>query len=384
MVGANGKVTKRATKAKKGTKKDLAKLETSRQQANIGISKKLQPKNKPPFFKLDQKVKKTNGPASSVGPAFGRLGAATIAGGNKPVLKLNFLINGKKLTKTITIKVKKALYIKALITQPIPTIGSTLKVKKKIGTSLLSFLPFKKLKILTAKAPGFGSATGVAKIGTGALGAPTIGTGGLGAATIGTGTLGAATIGKGTLGAATIGTGALGSATLGTGALGSAKLGVGALGAGGLAVGTLGGTLAAGTLGGGVLGLGALAGGTTVVGTGAVAGTGALGTGALEIGAIGAGALGAGALAAGGLGGGAPGAGERASGAVETAALARTAATLNLSFNDFDGTLNILNTTLDRKLERDLSNNSKFFEVFDMALFVKFVLFKQIPTIAGR
>ena len=56
MVGANGKVTKRATKAKKGTKKDLAKLETSRQQANIGISKKLQPKNKPPFFKLDQKV----------------------------------------------------------------------------------------------------------------------------------------------------------------------------------------------------------------------------------------------------------------------------------------------------------------------------------------
>ena len=110
MVGANGKVTKRATKAIKGKIKDVAKLEKSRQQAITASSKKLKPKT----FPIEKKVKKTNGPAS-VGPMFGRLGASTKAAGNKPVLKLNFLINGKKLAKTIKIKGSKAAYIKSFI-----------------------------------------------------------------------------------------------------------------------------------------------------------------------------------------------------------------------------------------------------------------------------
>ena len=53
MVGANGKVTKRSTIAKKGTKKDLAGIGAGkikiREQVNKALSKKLKPKNKPPF-----------------------------------------------------------------------------------------------------------------------------------------------------------------------------------------------------------------------------------------------------------------------------------------------------------------------------------------------
>ena len=154
------------------------------------------------------------------------------------------------------------------------------KIKKKIKIkkpSILvpSYLPFKKLKILIAKAPGFVVAsttvgagtlgTGVigagavtaGKIKAGKLGAGALGAGVLGAGVVGTGVVGTGLLGAGTLGAATLGAGTLGAATLGTGALGAATLGTGAVGVG---------TLGAATLGAGAIGT------AGVVGTGAIAG----------------------------------------------------------------------------------------------------------------
>ena len=154
------------------------------------------------------------------------------------------------------------------------------KIKKKIKIKkpsilLPSYLPFKKLKILIAKAPGFVVAsttvgagtlgTGVigagavtaGKIKAGKLGAGALGAGVLGAGVVGTGVVGTGLLGAGTLGAATLGAGTLGAATLGTGALGAATLGTGAIGVG---------TLGAATLGTGAIGT------AGVVGTGAIAG----------------------------------------------------------------------------------------------------------------
>ena len=85
--------------------------------------------------------------------------------------------------------------------------------------------------------------------------------------------------------------------------------------------------------------------GTALVGTAAVAGTAALaGTAAVAAGAS-------------------------ASGALETAVLSEAAVTLNnLNFENFDGTINIFNTSLERKLQDELNKNTKFFEVFDIFL----------------
>ena len=57
-----------------------------------------------------------------------------------------------------------------------------------------------------------------------------------------------------------------------------------------------------------------------------------------------------------------------ASGALETAALSETSVALNLNFDDFDGTINLFNTSLDRKLQSDLNDNTKFFEVLEILL----------------
>ena len=141
----------------------------------------------------------------------------------------------------------------------------------------------------------------------------------------------------------TTGTAALGgtAAVAGAGALGAATVGAGALGAGALGTGALG----AGAPGAGALGAGAL-------GTAAVAGTAALGGGALITSATVAAGLGATALGAG-------------LGAVCGEANAGSCGRLDSNFDAFDGTVNVLGTSLDRKLEADLSNSTRFFEVFE-------------------
>ena len=141
----------------------------------------------------------------------------------------------------------------------------------------------------------------------------------------------------------TTGTAALGgtAAVAGAGALGAATVGAGALGAGALGTGALG----AGAPGAGALGAGAL-------GTAAVAGTAALGGGALITSATVAAGLGATALGAG-------------LGAVCGEANAGSCGRLDSNFDAFDGTVNVLGTSLDRKLETDLSNSTRFFEVFE-------------------
>ena len=149
--------------------------------------------------------------------------------------------------------------------------------------------------------------------------------------------------------AAVAGTGALGAATVGAGVLGAGAIGAGALGAGALGAGALG----AGALGAGVLGAGAL-------GTAAVAGTAALGGGALITSATVAAGLGATALGAG-------------LGAVCGEANAGSCGRLNSNFDAFDGTVNVLGTSLDRKLQDDLNNNTKFFEVLKIVLDTHFV-----------
>ena len=146
----------------------------------------------------------------------------------------------------------------------------------------------------------------------------------------------------------TTGTAALGgtAAVAGAGALGAATVGAGVLGAGALGAGALGaGALGAGALGAGALGAGAL-------GTAAVAGTAALGGGALITSATVAAGLGATALGAG-------------LGAVCGEANAGSCGRLDSNFDAFDGTVNVLGTSLDRKLETDLSNSTRFFEVFE-------------------
>ena len=155
------------------------------------------------------------------------------------------------------------------------------KIKKKIKIKkpsilLPSYLPFKKLKILIAKAPGFvvasttvGAGTlGTGVIGAGAVTAGKIKAGKLGAGALGAGVLGAGVVGgTGVVGTGLLGAGKLGAATLGAGTLGAATLGTGALGAATLGKGAIGvGTLGAATLGAGAIGT------AGVVGTGAIAG----------------------------------------------------------------------------------------------------------------
>ena len=159
------------------------------------------------------------------------------------------------------------------------------KIKKKIKIKkpsilLPSYLPFKKLKILIAKAPGFvvaSTTVGAGTLGTGVIGAGAVtagkikagklGAGALGAGVLGAGVVGTGVVGTGVVGTGVVGTGLLGAATLGAGTLGAATLGTGALGAATLGKGAIGvGTLGAATLGAGAIGT------AGVVGTGAIAG----------------------------------------------------------------------------------------------------------------
>ena len=149
------------------------------------------------------------------------------------------------------------------------------KIKKKIKIKkpsilLPSYLPFKKLKILIAKAPGFvvaSTTVGAGTLGTGVIGAGAVTAGKIKAGKLGAGALGAGVLGAGVVGTGVVGTGLLGAATLGAGTLGAATLGTGALGAATLGTGAIGvGTLGAATLGTGAIGT------AGVVGTGAIAG----------------------------------------------------------------------------------------------------------------
>ena len=108
------------------------------------------------------------------------------------------------------------------------------------------------------------------------------------------------------------------------------------------------------------------------------------------------GALGAGALGAGALGVGVVGtAGAFAGTAIITVPQVQQAgiqdfdvckqsgvescSRLNLDFNAFNTTLNIFGNLLERQLEMDISNNTRFFEVFELLL--QFILILELNQI---
>ena len=162
------------------------------------------------------------------------------------------------------------------------------KIKKKIKIkkpSILvpSYLPFKKLKILIAKAPGFvvaSTTVGAGTLGTGVIGAGAVTAGKIKAGKLGAGALGAGVLGAGVVGTGVVGTGVVGTGVVGTGLLGAGTLGAATLGAGTLGAATLGtGALGAATLGTGAIGVGTL--GAATLGTGAIGTAGVVGTGAI-------------------------------------------------------------------------------------------------------